>query len=105
MLAAKGQGPKTIEELSSNVSQLKLFIDLCHLYGIAVITDVVFNHAGGAFNAKSLDFFDRPTSPGRGNSLYFNKSGAQRSGEKVFTHSEPAGRAFLMTIAASLCNE
>jgi 1,4-alpha-glucan branching enzyme len=105
MLAAKGQGPKTIAELSSNVNQLKLFIDLCHLYGIAVITDVVFNHAGGSFNDQSLDFLDRPTSPGSGNSLYFNKSGVQWSGGKVFDYSEPDVCEFLINIARMFINE
>jgi 1,4-alpha-glucan branching enzyme len=46
MLAAKGIAPMTLDALSGQINQLKTFIDLCHLYGIAVIADVVFNHAG-----------------------------------------------------------
>jgi 1,4-alpha-glucan branching enzyme len=34
-------------------------IDLFHLYGIAVILDLVYNHAGGDFGDESIYFFDR----------------------------------------------
>ena len=49
---ADGEGicpPLTPAQLTGQVNQLKAFIDLCHLYGIAVIADVVYNHAGGRF--------------------------------------------------------
>src|SRR6187399_1536358 len=49
LLTAKGQLPLTALDLTGQVNQLKAFIDLCHLYGIAVIADVVYNHAGGGF--------------------------------------------------------
>ena len=49
--------------LESQVNQLKAFIDVCHLYGLAVLLDVVYNHAGAArrdkmFDDQSLYFFD-----------------------------------------------
>ena len=47
LLAAKGFAPLTAAQLTGQINQFKAFIDLCHLYGIAVIADVVYNHAGG----------------------------------------------------------
>ncbi|MDB6137387.1 MAG: glycoside hydrolase family 13 domain protein [Verrucomicrobiaceae bacterium] len=93
LLQAKGHPPKTLAEVSSHVDQMKLFVDICHLYGMAVIFDVVYNHAGGTFNDQSIDFFDRPAAPhdGKdnppGNNLYFSRVGAEWTG-KVFEFSE-----------------
>ncbi|MDR3404679.1 MAG: alpha amylase C-terminal domain-containing protein [Chthoniobacter sp.] len=105
LLAAKGQPPKTIAELSSDVSQLKLFVDLCHLYGIAVIADVVFNHAGGSFNEQSIDYFDRPANPGIGNNLYFNRSGANWAGGRVFEYGQNDVCEFLINNARMFIDE
>ena len=58
LLAAKGFGPLTVAQLTGQVNQFKAFIDLCHLHGIAVIADVVYNHAGGGFDEQSIWFFD-----------------------------------------------
>ena len=41
------------------MNQLKALVDLCHVYGLAVLLDVVYNHAGGDFGDQSLYFFDR----------------------------------------------
>ena len=46
LLAKKGYPPLAAEQLVGQANQLKALIDLCHLYGIAVIPDVVCNHAG-----------------------------------------------------------
>ncbi|MCE8425222.1 MAG: hypothetical protein J5U17_05535 [Candidatus Methanoperedens sp.] len=35
----------TLAEIRTQVDQLKVLIDVCHLYGLAVIFDVVYNHA------------------------------------------------------------
>ena len=48
LLAQKGLHRWRIAELTGQINQFKAFIDLCHLYGIAVIADVVYNHAGRA---------------------------------------------------------
>ena len=37
----------TLDDITSGPAQLKAMVDLCHLYGIAVTFDVVYNHAGG----------------------------------------------------------
>lgn len=96
LLAAKGQAAKTAAELSSHVNQLKLFVDLCHLYGLAVIADVVFNHAGGAFNDQSIDFFDRPMSPGDANNLFFDVHGANWAGGRIFGYPKNDVGEFLI---------
>ena len=58
------------------MNQLKALVDLCHLHGLAVILDVVYNHAGGDFGDESLYFFDRQSSQGGNrNSLYFTDKG------------------------------
>src|ERR1035437_9205215 len=47
LLAAKEFGPMTRTDLRPAYAQLKVMVDLLHVYGIAVAFDVVHNHAGG----------------------------------------------------------
>ncbi len=76
MLAAKGQAPLTLADISTAPAQLKAMIDLCHLYGIAVVLDVVYNHAGGfEGDDQSLYFWDRATNGDNNQSLYFTNMG------------------------------
>ncbi len=75
LLANKGHAPMTAAQLTGQISQFKTFIDLCHLHGIAVIADVVFNHAGGGFDDQSLYFLDREPGPDNDRSLYFTREG------------------------------
>jgi 1,4-alpha-glucan branching enzyme len=75
LLKQRQQAALTLEDLTPVPNQLKALVDLCHLYGIAVVFDVVYNHAGG-FDGddESLYFWDR----GSGNndsSLYFTSQG------------------------------
>ena len=53
-----------VEDLRGEMNQLKALVDLCHLHGLAVILDVVYNHAGGDFGDESLYFFDRQATGG-----------------------------------------
>jgi 1,4-alpha-glucan branching enzyme len=76
-LAARQQAPLQLADISSAPGQLKALVDLCHVYGIAVVFDVVYNHAGG-FNASGqfddncLYYADRVANKGNNNdSLYF----------------------------------
>jgi 1,4-alpha-glucan branching enzyme len=71
LLTAKGFAPLAAADLTGQDNQFKAFIDLCHLYGIAVIADVVYNHAGGGFDDQSIKFFDREPYTTDNNSLYF----------------------------------
>lgn len=97
LLAARGRTAIAAEHLSTHVGQLKALVDLCHVYGIAVILDVVFNHAGsGDFGgdqtmAESLYFLDRYFPGDNNNSLYFTDQGW--AGGLVFAFYYAAGTA------------
>jgi 1,4-alpha-glucan branching enzyme len=103
LLARKGAAPLTLQQLSGQVGQLKTFVDLCHLYGLAVIVDVVYNHAGGGFDAQSLDHLDFPADPNRWNSIYFSEH--DWAGGKVFAFQRPEVRDFLIQNARMFLEE
>jgi 1,4-alpha-glucan branching enzyme len=84
MLAGFGQPGLTGAQLSPGVNQLKCFIDLCHLHGIAVILDLVYNHAGGGFDDHSLWFYDRQANGNLNHSLYFTDQGW--AGGEIFAY-------------------
>ncbi|TWT31710.1 alpha amylase C-terminal domain-containing protein [Blastopirellula retiformator] len=66
--------PSLVEQdLESQCDQLKIVIELFHLNGIAVLLDVVYNHAGGKVkdDPQSLYFFDRAAGVNPNDSLYF----------------------------------
>jgi 1,4-alpha-glucan branching enzyme len=77
LLASKQLAPLELEDIRSGPAQLKALVDLCHVYGIAVAFDVVYNHAGGFTVNDALDdnciyYFDRAPNNGNNNdSLYF----------------------------------
>jgi 1,4-alpha-glucan branching enzyme len=75
MLAAFGKPALTAAQLTPGINQLKCLIDLCHLHGIAVILDLVYNHAGGGFDDQSMYFYDRQQTGNNNNSLYFTDQG------------------------------
>src|SRR6266478_5935756 len=68
---------ENLADFQSGPAQLKLLVDHCHVYGIAVMLDVVYNHAGGfsvdgQFDDNCLYYMDRRTNLGNNNdSLYF----------------------------------
>jgi 1,4-alpha-glucan branching enzyme len=77
LLAAQQQPPLQLHDIRSAPNQLKVLVDLCHLNGIAVTFDVVYNHAGGfsvngALDDNCIYYFDRVPDVGNNNdSLYF----------------------------------
>ena len=79
LLAAKGCAPLTLGQITGGPNQLKAMVDLCHLYGIAVAFDVVYNHAGGfEGDDESIYFWDREGVPGQvsnNESLFFTDVG------------------------------
>jgi len=98
LLAAKGFAPMTLKDLTPGYAQLKAMVDLLHVHGIAVVFDVVYNHAGGWGQTykvpesvaaggvlhgddESLYFWDRAATAGPGGgydnnqSLYFTSQG------------------------------
>src|SRR5260370_19299328 len=65
-----------IDVLRGADSQLKALVDICHVYDIAVLFDVVYNHAGGGFDENSpLWFTDRMPYGNLNDSLYFTDQG------------------------------
>ena len=76
LLAAKNCAPITEAQLVSGPNQIKALVDLCHLYGIAVAFDVVYNHAGGfSGDNESIYFWDRMPQGNNNDSLYFTDQG------------------------------
>src|ERR1700730_8142094 len=78
LYAAKQRSPITLADIQCGPGQLKALIDLCHLHGIAVVFDVVYNHAGGFSVNGQLDdhclyYMDRGIDRGNNNDkLDFN---------------------------------
>jgi 1,4-alpha-glucan branching enzyme len=106
LLAAKGLAPYSAADLRGEVNQLKALIDLCHLHGLAVIFDLVFNHAGGGFGDETIWFFDRQAGidePRWWNSLYF--SDKTWSGGVVFNFQSDPVRSFLIENAKFYVDE
>lgn len=106
LLAAKGLAPYSAADVEGEMNQLKALVDVCHAYGLAIIFDLVFNHAGGGFGEESLWFFDRQQGmevPAWFNSLYF--SDRTWAGGVVFNfHSAPV-RDFLISNARFFVDE
>lgn len=71
LLAKKGLAPYKPGDIDCQTKQLMAMVDLCHAYGIAVIFDVVYNHAGGGLDDESIYFLDRQTNGDANRSLYF----------------------------------
>jgi 1,4-alpha-glucan branching enzyme len=106
LLAAKNLAPYTEMHLRGEMNQLKALIDVCHAYGLAVIFDLVFNHAGGGFDNQSIWFFDRQLGveqPLWWNSLYF--SDQKWAGGVVFNFKSDPVRAFLIENALFFLEE
>jgi len=104
LFAAKGYSPLTFANLRGEMNQLKALIDLAHIYGIAVILDVVYNHAGGNWGTpnESIYFFDWQVGD-NSNSLYFTNTG--HAGGLVFDYSKDGVREFLIQNAKFLLDE
>ena len=103
LLTAKGFAALTATQIKGQTNQFKVFIDLCHLYGIAVITDVVYNHAGGGFDEQSIWFFDRQPDANDNNSLYFTDQ--DHAGGRVFAFWKKEVRQFLIDNGKALLEE
>lgn len=104
LLDAKGLARYGLDDLRGEMNQFKALIDLCHVYGLAVLLDVVYNHAGGDFGDQSIYFFDRQsTAGGHRNSLYFTDIG--HAGGLVFDFGKPEVRDFLIQNAKFFLDE
>ena len=90
LFAARGAVPIALDDARGASAQLKILVDLLHVYGIAVILDVVYNHAGGGFTPGSIEFFDLQ----RNDPLYFIDFDI--AGGKAFAFWREAVRQFLI---------
>lgn len=107
LLAEKGKAPIEEELLHSGVHQLKLLIDLFHLFSIGVFFDVVYNHAGHFGEAdvsdESIFYIDRAVDSNNERSLYFIDKGW--AGGMVFDFKASDVRQFLIDNAKFFMNE
>jgi 1,4-alpha-glucan branching enzyme len=83
-----------IDVLRGSDNQLRALVDVCHVYGIAVIFDVVYNHAGGGFDENSMWFLDRMPYGNPNDSLYFTDQGW--AGGQVFAFWNNDVKQFLI---------
>lgn len=89
--------------LEGGCNQLKVLIDLFHLYGIAVFFDVVYNHLGGSFDDQSIyriDFYGTENKPG---GPYFQNAGW--AGGLVLDYQPAEVRQFLVENAQAMVDE
>jgi 1,4-alpha-glucan branching enzyme len=94
LLAAYGKPPLTPDQLSAGQDQLKCVVDLFHLKGIAVLFDLVFNHAGPGFNDQCFKFLDRQQYGDDNRSLYFTDQ--SWVGGNIFAYWNQDVRQFLI---------
>lgn len=83
-----------IDVLRGSDNQLRALVDVCHIYGIGVILDVVYNHAGGGFDDNSMWFLDRMPFGNANDSLYFTDQGW--AGGEVFAYWNDDVKQFLI---------
>ena len=106
LLQQKGKAPVSKAVLSVPINQLKVFIDVCHAYGLAVIFDVVYNHASSDLRNEQQDetifFFDRQRRGDDNRSLYFTN---QDHTGPVFAFWKEEVRQFLIDNAAFFVDE
>ena len=103
MLERFGKQPLTACELAHCTNQLKCLVDLCHLHGIAVIFDLVYNHAGGGFDDRSIWFYDRQPGDDQNNSLFFTDHGW--AGGQIFAYWNDFVSQFLIDNACFFLTE
>jgi 1,4-alpha-glucan branching enzyme len=104
ILRQAGQTPyASTDVLRRSDDQLRALIDVCHVYGLSVIFDVVYNHAGGGFDPHSMWFFDRAPTADNNDSLYFTDQGW--AGGLVFAYWNQWVRQFLIDHATACYQE
>jgi 1,4-alpha-glucan branching enzyme len=103
LLTARGHAPVTAANIRGVANQLRLLVDIMHVYGMAVIFDVVYNHAGGDFGDESVYFLDLLPRGDQNDSLYFTDRAW--AGGLGFAYWNAGVRQFLIDNAASFLAE
>jgi 1,4-alpha-glucan branching enzyme len=106
LLANKGQPALALTDITSGVAQLKVMVDLAHLYGMAVAFDVVYGHGGSFFgDDNALYYMDRFGTVGlnQNESLYFTDKG-EGGGQAFALWNDPVSQ-YLLDNAAFFLNE
>src|SRR5262249_9083249 len=103
LLTARGHEPLGLQDLPRRGSEVRAAIDVGDVDGLAVILDVVYNHAGGDFGDESLYFFDRARNRGNNDSLYFTDQ--EWAGGLVFAFWKREVRQFLIDNATFYLDE
>lgn len=108
-LTARGLPPLPERLLDAPVNQMKAFVDLCHLHGLAVLLDVVYNHAGIAVaeryqheHAEGIYNIDNAVIHNPNDTLYFTE---QWHVGPVFAFWKAEVRQFLIDNAAFFIGE
>jgi len=93
----------TQADIRGGPAQLRALVDICHCYGIAVLFDLVYHHAGPDFDANDLSFLDmQGVLPDFAQSLYLTTTGYIG---QVFDFSKPEVCDFLIQNAAFFLQE
>ena len=104
ILEQAGETPyASVDVLRDSDDQLRALIDVCHVHGIAVVFDVVYNHAGGGFDGNSMWFLDRAPYTNVNDSLYFTDQGW--AGGQVFAYWNNDVKQYLIDNARYLYDE
>lgn len=83
-----------MHDIRGTANQFRIMVDMCHVFDIAVLMDVVYNHAGGGFDSKSIYFLDRQPYGDPNDSLYFTNHGW--AGGLVFAYWKNEIKQFLI---------
>ena len=102
-LTQRGLAPFVLADLQPGINQLKCVIDIFHLHGIAVLFDLVLNHAGPGFNEEGMWFFDRQPFGNDNRSLYFTDH--EWVGGRIFAYWNQDVRQFLIDNATECLEE
>jgi 1,4-alpha-glucan branching enzyme len=86
--------PYELHDIQGTANQFKMMVDMCHAFDIAVLMDVVYNHAGGDFGDKSIYFLDREPYGNQNNSQYFTDH--EWAGGLVFAYWKNEVKQFLI---------
>jgi len=105
LMRERGARELMLAEIMTQSNQLKILIDVCHLHGLAVFFDVVYNHAGGAIKSQNsgLWFFDEAPRGNDNDSLYFVDK--EHAGGPVFAFWNEDVQGFLINNARFFLEE